>query len=127
MEYIEENMNDEEDTILENDTPTTLNDHNVVEVNVFDDEMPDDENLDDTTNEDIILNRLLGQKSNGVITRSKSIRHQDELYDDTITFDKLFANETIDLDDDDVDIIDTITNPSQVIKKKGKKRNLISG
>jgi hypothetical protein len=127
MEYIEENMNDEEDTILENDTPTTLNDHNVVEVNVFDDEMPDDENLDDTTIEDIILNRLLGQKSNGVITRSKSIRHQDELYDDTITFDKLFANETIDLDDDDVDIIDTITNPSQVIKKKGKKRNLISG
>ena len=62
-----ENMNDGDDMILENDDDnwTTLNER----VNIDKDEcMSDTEGLDQTTNEDIILTHILGQKSNGVIT-----------------------------------------------------------
>ena len=68
------------------------------------------ENLDQATAVDIIL-RILGQKPNGLITRSRSIRHQDGIYADVIDATRYNATDTIDLDDDDVDIIDIITEP----------------
>ena len=43
-----------------------------------------DNDLDQTTTEDIILTRILVQKPNGVITRSTSVRHHDELYVDMV-------------------------------------------
>jgi hypothetical protein len=36
--------------------------------------MPENENLEQTTIEDIVLTRILDQKPSGVITRSRSIR-----------------------------------------------------
>jgi hypothetical protein len=40
----------------------------------LDAEMPENENLEQTTIEDIVLTRILDQKPSGVITRSRSIR-----------------------------------------------------
>ena len=129
-----ENMNDDDDMILENDDDngTTLNERE--DTIYLDEDMPLGEDLDQTTIEDIILTRILGQKSNGVITRSRSVRHQDELYADVVEATKYNAKDTIDLDDDDVDIIDIITEPitassassssSTTISKKRKKGDL---
>jgi len=78
-----ENMNDDDDMILENDDDIgkTLNERGNIDIDEY---MSDTEDLDQTTSEDIILTHILGQKSNGVITRSRSIRHQNDLYADFI-------------------------------------------
>jgi hypothetical protein len=76
-------MNDDDDMILENDDDIgkTLNERENIDIDEY---MSDTEDLDQTTSEDIILTHILGQKSNGVITRSRSIRHQNDLYADFI-------------------------------------------
>jgi hypothetical protein len=128
------NNNDDDDIIMEddNDDGTTLKETDIHEQLYIESEVGD-EDLTVTTNEDIILTLILGQKSNGVITRSKSIRHQDELYVDVIEGTKYTFKDTIDLDDDDVDIIDFITEPitpssssssTTTATKKRKKGNL---
>jgi len=73
-------MNDEDDMIMENGIATTLNETGMIETFTYDFNMELNENLDQTTVEDIILTSILGQKPNAVITRSRYVRHQYELY-----------------------------------------------
>ena len=122
-------MEDDDDKILENDDDngTTLNEREDIDLDGY----MSDNDLEQTTTEDIILARILGQKPNGVITRSSSVRHQDELYIDMVEATTYNVKDTIDLDDDDVDIIDIITGPtttssssSTTTSKKRKKGNL---
>jgi len=107
---MDDDNDDDDDIIIEddNDNGTTLNETDIHDDIYIEDEVGG-EDLTVTTHDDIILTRILGQKSNGVITRSKSMRHQDELYVDMIEVTRYNVKDIIDLDDDDVDIIDIIT------------------
>ena len=123
-------MNDEDDMIMENGIATTLNETGMIETVTYDFDVELNENLDQTTVEDIILTRILGQKPNGVITRSRYVRHQDELYVDIIEAIKYHVKDTLYLDYDDVNIIDIIIEPITASSsyttttKKGKKGDL---
>jgi hypothetical protein len=123
-------MNDEDDMIMENGIATTLNETGMIETVTYDFDVELNENLDQTTVEDIILTRILGQKPNAVVTRSRYVRHQYELYVYIIEATKYHAKDNLDLDYDDVDIIDIISEPitasssSTITTKKGKKRDL---
>ena len=108
-----ENMNDDDDIVVNDEILTTavVDGNEIINNTII---IEEDEavygNLDKIIEEDILITHILGMKSNGVITRSKSnINRQyddDEDEDDIIAFDNNDA--FLELDDDDIEIIDII-------------------